>query len=100
MRGLSKRERLLIGLALVVAVIVAVALLPPGGAAGGARSLAAERRKAREAAAELARVQAEVAELEQRVKGRLVEGTPDRLARQMIYASQAAAKSAFSERKP
>ena len=94
MKGLSKRERLLIGLALVVAVIVTMVLLPPGGAAGGTRSLAAERRKARDAGAELARVRAEVADLEQRVESRLVEGTPDRLARQMIQVSQGAAKTA------
>jgi Tfp pilus assembly protein PilO len=93
MKGLSKRERLLIALAMVVAVVVTVMLLPPG-AAGKGRSLAAERRKARQAEAELARVRSEVADLEARVDSRLVEGTPERLARQMIQASQTAAKTA------
>jgi type II secretory pathway component PulM len=99
----TKRERALLGVMGVVlaGVGIYVSLWPGAGAVG--TSLAEQQKKRRGVEAELARVRGEVADLEARVEKKLATGSDRELAREMIQASQEAAKTAglrLSDLKP
>ncbi|MCC2669215.1 MAG: hypothetical protein K0Q72_1686 [Armatimonadetes bacterium] len=92
MKQLSNRERILVGVALLVAAFIVVdGLRSP---TGGSRALTAARKKQQQSQQELERVKTEIADLQRQIDGRLAGGTQQALVQEMVLAAQSAARSA------
>jgi len=92
MKTLSKREQLLMTVAVVVAILVVVTgLSSPAGE--GTRSLARARSDQDAVKRDLDKLKTEIAGLEAQVTGRLIPGSRATLVRDMVQSAQSAARA-------
>lgn len=93
MKLLSSRERLLILVALAIAVFIVIDALTSKGTAGS-RALAEAQRKQTQAQREVAALHREIDDLQGRIGKRLAAGTPQAVVQDMVVSAQAAAGAA------
>lgn len=93
MNTLSKRERLLVAVALGVALLVVVTALTASSGKGG-QELAAARRAQADLQRDLDAVKGELNRLQRDVDQRLVRGSKTQLVREMVQSAQGAARAA------
>jgi Tfp pilus assembly protein PilO len=94
MKALSKREQLLIGAAVVVAVAVGVPGLLSGPASGAGGPLPEAERKHNAVMADLVRTRGEMNGMQDQIDRHVSTGTPRDLVERMLGEAQAAAKTA------
>jgi Tfp pilus assembly protein PilO len=90
MKLLSSRERLLIVVALAIAVFIVVDALGSSGTAGS-RALADARRRQADTQRSLATAHREIDNLQAQISKRLTTGTPQAVVQDMVVSAQAAA---------
>jgi len=93
MKLLSSRERLLIVVAVAIAVFIVIDVLTSSGTPGS-RALAEARRKQTHAQRDLAALHREIDDLQGRIGKRLTSGAPQAVVQDMVVSAQAAAGAA------
>jgi Tfp pilus assembly protein PilO len=93
MKLLSSRERLLILVALAIAVFIVIDALTSGGTPGS-RALAQARQKQAQMQRDLSALHREIDELQRQIGKRLTSGTPRGVVQDMVVSAQAAAGAA------
>jgi len=93
MKLLSVRERLLIVVALAIAVFIVIDAVTSGGTPGS-RALAVARRKQVQTQRDLVALHREIDDLQERIGKRLTTGTPRAVVQDMVVSAQAAASAA------
>lgn len=93
MKLLSGRERLLIVVALAIAVFIVIDALTSGGTPGS-RALTEARRKQAQSQRDLTALHREIDTLQSQIGKRLTAGTPRRVVQDMVVSAQDAARAA------